>query len=440
MSELMTSGSAAASQPSTSGTGASAGGTQPSTGASGTGSGASAAPKSFKISYEDGDTPVEFSVDDTPASGAAPEGFKFESLDAIKDTHADLHKALKAELSKGTRYGKSFKSPEEAASIANRIGQLAERIGDGKGGLDAIESALGRQAALIEAAQNGDKATVESWFKSNPEGMGEFVTHALENLSKTDEKLASSIEGRAFVKALTQKDIYGQSALDALNALYSQVADKPEAKKLLDRVAATVNQVNQAAGYKPDNTARVQASLAKREAALFNKQVDLAADEVVRPAAGRALSALTAEMKGLSSEERSEMREFLTQEFYRQLAKDNGIKAKYNELIKNKDQDGIVSLLKANRSKIMNEAAKTLYRQKLMNRQAIKEEGANKGEPGAGGVAAAAGGKVTTHWTGKVHPERGPIANFDFERMNAEGIQALDRLFYIKGDKRLFSW
>ena len=133
------------------------------------------------------------------------------------------------------------------------------------------------------------------------------------------------------------------------------------------------------------------------------------------------------------------MRQFLVTEFYKQLAKDPTVKAKYHELVRNKDQAGIVALLKSQRAKVMGEAAKALYKAKLINRQAIKEEASSKQESTSGGVSAPRG-KTTVHWTGKVHPEKGPQANFDFARMSAEGIEALDRLFYVKGDDRLWSW
>ena len=394
--------------------------------------------KSFKISYEDGETPQEVSFEDSPAT-PHEDGFKFEHLDSIKDTHSDLYKSIKAELSAKSRYSKHFKSPEEAASTAERIGRIAEGLGNRESGLDGIEQALARQGQMIQAAQNGDKATVESWFKENPSGVSDFVTNALEVLPTVDPKLADSISGQAFVKSLTQKDIYGQSALDALNAMYGLVKDNPQAAKLLDRVAATVNQMGASAQYKPDNTAKVAASLDKREAALFSRQIDLSADEIVKPAASRALQALTADMKGISSEDRAEYRQFLVTEFYKQLAKNPEVKAKYNELVKTKDLAGITALLKQNRAKVMNEAAKQLYRTKLLNRAGIRDEGAAKAEPGAGGIGASAA-KQTARWAGKIHPEKGPQANFDYDRMNAEGIQALDRLFYVKGDKRLWSW
>ena len=396
------------------------------------------APKSFKIAYDDGETPTEVSFGDEVKS-EEPSGFKFESLDVLKDTHSDLYKSIKAEISRGSRYSKHFKTPEQAAEQAARVERLAERLGVKESGLDGVEAALNRQAQILEAAQNGDKGTIESWFKNNPEGMGDFITNALDHLPKADEKLHGAITGKAFVSALQQKDIYGQSALDALNALYKHVADKPEAAKLLERVAATVNQQYDGSSYKPDTAARQTAQLAKREAAVFAKQIDLAADEVVKPAASKALAALTAEMKGITADERREYRDFLTQEFYKQLAKDNNLKSKYHELVKAKDQEGIVALLKGSRSKVMNEAAKSLYRQKLINRKQVQDEAANKGEAHAGGIPANQG-KQTTHWTGKVHPERGPQANFDYDRMNAEGIQALDRMFYVKGDKRLWTW
>src|ERR1700675_685393 len=70
-------------------------------------------PTKFKFKFDDADPGSENEVDlsdikpegdETPAAG--DEGFKFESLDAIKESHADLYKAIKAEISKAQRYGK----------------------------------------------------------------------------------------------------------------------------------------------------------------------------------------------------------------------------------------------------------------------------------------------------------------------------------------------
>lgn len=437
MPELMT--SAVTTQNAAGTSAAVAGGTPP--GASDGG----APLKSFKVSYEDGEAPLEVSLEgdggETTDSGS--KSFNFQELEPLKGGDYDaLYKTLKAELSKGTRYAKHFKSPEDARDHLARIDRLAGERRDGKKGLDAVEARLRETGALIEGLQNGDKAVIEHLFAEAPEIVGDVLGHVTEILNKTDAKAGAALTAKAFVTALQQKDIYGQSALDALNAMYKFVEKAPELRPLLDRVAATVNGQSAASQYKPDTTARAartERQFKAREMGVFRREVDVAADDIVRPAAGRALSALTSEIKGLSAEERTEMRNFLVEEFYRQMGKDAGLKAQYQQFEKTGNKDGIIALVKANRSKFMNEAAKQLYRSKLLNREAIKGEAAAKNEAGAGGTPAG-GGKITVKWTGKVHPERGPMANFDFDRMNAEGIQALDRMFYVKGRKELFTW
>jgi len=196
----------------------------------GAGDGADATPKSVKINFgEEGEGQgIDFSFEDEPAAGGAEPEFKFEQLDAIKDSNPDLHKSLKAELSKGARFGKhgekiGVKTPEDFKGHVERIDKLVKNVGrrDGKVGLDAIESTIVELSQVIDKVSDGDPEIVGKWFKENPAGMQKLTEQAIENWQKTDAQGFSAHVSKNALAALTLKDGYGQSAVDALNALYT---------------------------------------------------------------------------------------------------------------------------------------------------------------------------------------------------------------------------
>ena len=404
-------------------------------------------PTKISFAFDEGGENTEFQLDDGTPETPGAQGFKFDQLDPLREgEHAELYKTLKAELSAKTRYAKHFKSPEELTGHMERLERITNFIGgraDGKTGLDAIESTVTELGSVLGKLQNGDPATVEKWFKDNPSGMTEMTANAFQHLQKVDPKLADAIASKSSGDFLMQKDASGQSAVDALNALYSAIpADRPELKALLERVAHSVNALYSKASYKPDQTniiTRQKTELAQRENKIWNQETDLQAGDVLRPAAGKALSALLTQLKREATpEERSEFRNALIADFYKEAGKDSAFVARLNELRKNQDRAGILSLVRENRAKFLQAAARNLYRTKLLNRAAVKDEAAGKSEA-TGGSAQPAGAKAV-RYTGKVHPEKGPMVDMDFARMSAEGIEALDRQFYIKGRKELFTW
>ena len=414
--------------------------------AGGSGSG-DPGPTKISFALDEGGENTEFQLDEGTPDTPESRGFKFDQLDPLREgEHAELYKTLKAELSAKTRYAKHFKSPEELSCHMERLDRITSFIGtraDGKTGLDAVESTVQELGSVLGKLQSGDPGIVEKWFKDNPSGMAEFTQHAISHLQKTDPKLYDALTSKAAGDFLMQKDASGQSAVDALNALYATVpVDNPQMKALLERVAHSVNELYGKAAYKPDQTniiTRQKTEVAAREQRVWNQETDLQAGDILRPAAGKALSALLTQLKrDATPEERSEFRNALIADFYKEAGKDSAFVSRLNELRKNNDRQGILDLVRTNRAKFLQAAARNLYRGKLLNRAAVKEEAAGKAEVGGGAPAAAKAQAVK--YTGKIHPERGPMVDMDFARMSEEGIEALDRKFYIKGRKELYQW
>ena len=418
----------------------------------GAGSGSST-PTKVSFSFDEGGEATEFELPGgeggEEGSPAAAADFKFEQLDAIREgEHAELYKTLKAELSAKSRFAKHFKNPEELAGHMERLGRLAESMGsrnDGKVGLDAIEATVRDLSATLGKVQSGDGATVAQWFKDNPEGMTTFTSEAMKHLETTEPKLAAAIRAQHAVSFLQQKDASGFSALDAFNAMYQALPEGEAGAKLrslLDRAAHSINELGNQASYKPDQTSFLDRQKKNNDATaarLWNKETDLAVEDVLRPSAGQVLSALLTKIaKDATPEERREWRAAMITDFYKEAGKDADFVSRLNALRKNGDRQGIVDLVKASRSKFLKEAAKNLYRSKLLNKAAIKKEASGQQDAASGSVNAPASKAV--RYTGKVHPEKGPMVDFDYARMNQEGIEAMDRKFYIKGRKELFTW
>ncbi|MFZ1007920.1 MAG: hypothetical protein WAN65_13855 [Candidatus Sulfotelmatobacter sp.] len=115
--------------------------TTPDTGSSGatdagTGTSTPSAPEKFAIDLGDG-KPFEIDFDDEGGSDDTDDGaeFKFRDLDAIKESHADLHKALLRRLSEHSRFANKFKSPEDLDAHLERVERLTGRTWAGRLGI-----------------------------------------------------------------------------------------------------------------------------------------------------------------------------------------------------------------------------------------------------------------------------------------------------------------
>lgn len=415
-------------------TGADSGASGADTGAQGAGSGSAPATKSSKFNFDlgDGGPPTEVDLGEgetvTEEGGGAAE-FKFADLDSIKDSNPDLYKSLKAELSKATRYSKfGLKSPEDYKSQSERI----NRLSDGKG-LDGIEETMSGLARELQGFRSGDVGT---WAKEAPEEFGMAAGKIVDEWGKTDPRGYVGHVAKAAMYALTQKDNYGQSAIDAFNAAYATADDKT--KHLLDRVAHTLDAINQNSQYVPDQTAVRDRQLSQREAAVWNQKVDVETTPLIRQACTKALNAaITQYGLELDADDRQAYLADMESKWYEAAKKNPRLLKDLDAAGKTKNITEIMSLVKANRQGLAVEALKDVYRTKLSKLKGnIRKEASSKTEASSGGSQSSG----ATPWTGKRDPRSGsPVADMDFSRMNADGIDAMSGTFYIKGRKELFS-
>jgi hypothetical protein len=448
-------GPAAGGTPGVSGAGAGPGNAGAGAGAgvgAGEGAGAGEAPKSLKISFGDGEQPVDFSLEDEAAAAPADAEFKFEQLDAIKESHAELHKTLKSELSKGTRFSKltGFKTPEDAKAHVDRVNNIATVLGctDGKQGMDAIETTLGELGNVLQGIGSGDKETISRIYKNNPDGLSAATVEMLNQWNAVDPKGAEQVRAQFAIDKFTAKDAAGVSAASALSQLYTLLKDNPAAKALLDRAAHTINELNDAAAYKPDpNIAleRGKKALATQEQQLWDKQTDMELQPSVRSYVRKGLNDLLAGLKKEYTPD--EVRAFVSklEKSWGEFAtKDSAFKEAMVAARLKTDRAAMVQLVKANGTKFATEALKALYKSDIYNKKAVREEASDNRE--ASGGSASGTGNSAVKWPGKRNGEGTPSNTdgsplaFDYARMREEGINAMDGVFYVKGDKRRFAF
>lgn len=389
--------------------------------------------KPSKVSFDLGDGLGVTEIDLGDGDESSPESgseFKFADLDTIKETHADLYKSLKAELSKATRYSKfGLKSPEDYKAQVERI----ERLSGGKG-LDGLESSVSHMAQELQNFRSGD---VTTWAKDAPEEFGFAAAKIADSWGAADPKGYIGHVAKAAIHAFTQKDSYGQSALDAFNAAYAATTD-PNTKKLLDRVAHTLDNINQNSQYVPDQTAVKERQLAQRENQVWNKTVDNETGTLVRTALSKALSAVAGDLQ-IDADDRQSYMADMESQWYEAAKADKKFCRALDAAGKAKDLEEIKSLVKANRQAFAAEAAKAIYRSRISKLKGnLKKEASSKVEAGGGGSPTPG----TVRWTGKIDARTGsPDADFDFARMKAEDPDMLwQHQFYIKGKKEKFSY
>lgn len=405
-------------------------------------------PTKFKFKFDDTDateTEVDFSDIKPEEAAATDAGFKFEQLDAIKESNPDLYKSLKAELSKAKRYGEfGLKSPEEYKTQSDRISNIATGLGrkDGSEGLDAIERTLTDLADAVTGFHSGNKDIIAKTFENNPNAAA-IADAVMENWAKTSPEAANAYWAKKAIGIMTEVDPAGMSAAKALTDLYGLVKDNKEAVALLQRAAYSINKINESAQWKPDPNLTVQqkdAEFAARDRALWVKETEIEVAPIVRNSLRKGLSALTSEMKrDLSPEERTEFLESLEKSFYTHASRDQEFGKRLNELEQARDREGIKKLINQAKGKYVTFALKDLYRSRFLNRTAIKQEAANKTEASGGGSASNAASNIV-QYTGKMK-HGAPDVAYDYDRMRAEDPDMLfNHQFYIRGRKEKFTW
>lgn len=362
----------------------------------GTGSSTSSTPEKFSIDLGDG-KPFDIDFEDELEAGGDDDAaeFKFRDLDAIKESHADLHKSLMRRLSEHSRFSSKFKSPEELDSHLERV----ERLSGGRG-LDALESTVNKMATELRSIRSGDPG---DWAKESPEEFSAAAQKFSDAWFQADPKASVAYLAKAAVSALIGKDSYGQSALDAFNAAYDATTE-PQTKKLLERVAHTFDAIVQNSKYEPDSTLLKSRQLETRETQVFKRESDgyttPKINAALREAFKQAGKKLGVDFKPTADEQKSYMADML-KGWEAAAGKNPRFMKALNAAYASKNHDEINALVDEYRAEFAADAAKSLYRTRLSKLKAnIRKEAGNKSEPGSGA------GTTTTaiKWTGGVDP------------------------------------
>lgn len=396
------------------------------------GGAAAAAPEKFSFDLGDG-KPYDIDFDDEVSSDDTDDGgeFKFADLDAIKDTHGELHKALKRRLSEHSRFSNKFKSPEALEQHLERI----ERLSGGRG-IENLESTVNHMATELQALKSGDPG---AWAKESPEEFSAAAAKFNDAWFAADSRAAVAHLAKAAVSALVSKDTYGQSALDAFNAAYDATTD-PNTRKLLERVAHTFDAIVQNSKYEPDSTLLKTRQLETRETQVFHKESDQRTTPKINGALREAFKAaakkLGDDFKPSADEQKSYLGDMM-KHWQATASKNPRFMKALNAAYAAKSQDDIDALVDEYRGEFATEAAKMVYRTRLSKIKGnIRKEAGSKAEPGAGAGTTSSAVK----WTGPIDTQTGaPKVEFDFARMRDEGVDAYNGEFYIKGKREKYT-
>jgi hypothetical protein len=375
----------------------------------------------------------KFDVDfgDEEESSDAPDEFKFEDLDKFKESDPDFYKSAKKRLSERERFAKKFKTPEELDAYTARIDTLS----NGKG-LDALENTIN---AIAEELQGWRQGKPGKWAEEAPEEFSAAAAEFDKAWMKADEKAWVANRAQAFMSALQAKDAGGQSALSALLSAVKQTTD-PQVKALLERTLFTIDAINQNSMYKPDSTALATRQVAQREAAVFSREVDQLTAPLVKSALRTALSKYATDRDlQMTADERASYMDDMEKSFYKYAQKNPRFMRDLTKANESKSLDDISDLVKEHRGDLAAEALKDIYRTRLSKlKENLKREASSKTENTTPGASTP---KNAVKWTGRLANNGMPEAQFDFQRMRAEGIDIMEtRSFFVKGDNKLYAF
>lgn len=414
------------------------GGGSPNSGA-GDGDGSPKVAEKYTIDLGDGAKPfeIDFDGDSVETEGGESAGeFKFEQLDAIKESHGDLHKTLKKLLSERSRFTQKFDSPEALEAHLARV----ERIAGGRD-LDALEQSVGNMNAEVQAWRTGE---VAEFAKTAPEEFSASASKIADQWANADPKAWVGYLAKAAVQSLVAKDSYGQSALDAFNIAYGLAEKSGDANltKALERVAHTFSGIVENSKFQPDTGKLRERQLQQREQQIFAKESDQRTGPLVSRALKESLKVaarkIDPNLKMTADEEKSYLAD-MEKNFYTQARQNPRFARLFKEAQQAKDLDAMDAVVKEYRTEFAANAAKAVYRTRLSKlKENIKKEAASKGEAGSGGTTAPGISK----WSGAVDQNTGaPKADFDYARMKAENPDMLfDHQFYVKGKKEKYVW
>lgn len=391
------------------------------------------------------DTQVEDSqVDDdfgTAEFDAEPEkpakSFVKDVQEALKD-NPQLFKQIKAQHFELNRFREMFKSTDEARKTVDRLESM--------GGLDAIEQESGEWATAWAGFQAGDPAVLDTWFAENPQGMAKLMPAALNKFRESHPEQWKHQMSSTFMATVSQSGM-----LQAIEGLYDlpELAESPQAKKLLDRISGVLREINGYATKAPEqDLAPAQKELNQRaeqlkqqENALYQKGVSAQITPLMNKSAEKALNAVLGQRR-IAPEARKDLLEDIRGEFARLSKADAEFQRNAKALLASSETDRFMRLCKSNFERNMPLAAKRVWRKYQgisggPERQQIRQEGQARRE--AGGSSAPT---TAVQHKGELNPK-----DIDWARMRehfggrdeADEAFAFGRKFFKKGDKNLYT-
>lgn len=357
-----------------------------------------------------------------------------EGLKAVKQAHYELRQYKAA----------GFKTPAEAKAFREGVESL--------GGLEAVTKDAGITKERLAQLHNGDDASLEWLMQEHAEGMTKLASGYLGRLAKSSPNVYAREMGKVFMATLRTAGDQGVSPLAAFNSLYDleSVKGDPQAQKLLKQIADTINAVDGAAKGSAEDAGggklneREQA-LKVQEHTVYLKDVNIRANPLVSSAAEQALSVAFKGLK-ISKESRAELLKDIKGTFNQLQKQDEVFQKNANDLLRARDTDKFLRVLKSAIQRNMARAAlreARKYKGLSGDTATRKAESQARVESSAGSVAATARVK----YSGPMRQGGPDPSVIDYAQMRSQyGRKGTDEMlgrreFLKKGDpKTVFFW
>lgn len=400
--------------------------------------------------------------DSASAEAGAPKSLK-EFVDKITNgLHSEdpnikhaAEKELKKVYSERQRYQAQFKTPEALRDFTEKVEVL--------GGLEGIEQEHEATNQFLEGWKSGDEATLSKWMEDNADGLAASMPKIANLWAKSDPQSWAHHMASTFMATWKDPGQQGVSALAAFNSLSKNtdlvaLAEKnPAVRDAFNRIAEVINAVDEntkqsaARDLSPEKQKLDQRekTLKQKEAQIADERLNSRIAPVMNTSAKRAIASVFKGRK-FTPEQQKELLADVVNEFSRMSKKDTEFQKNARALKAAGETEKFEKLCNARFERFMPLAARNIHRKYtgiggLSDAQKQQRQADGQGRRESGGGSTGGNSIRTTAPTTYAQTQE---IDWDMMAGMAKKHGAADkesmfqdkRLFYKKGDKRLYSF
>lgn len=291
---------------------------------------------------------------------------KSEEFKTLQTAKPEVAKAI-------TRLQQSLRTVSEALAPLGGLknAQQIAKVLEGVGGIESITEMQGRLAEIDEIdakLEAGDPAYITDIATNMPEQFQAMMPHALDKWSELNPEGFTQFIAQNVVGNLFSDDPDAPGIANMIARAYEQLADKPEAQKILKSVYGWCKAVRTQATTKPKVDAKPvagkidqrAADLDKRELQIFDRNASTQVESYSLPKMQSEIKRQFGDAK-IPQETIDDMLQSVTQEMTRRAIADKDFQRQVGQARGKKDEKRLVELSKAFADKNIPDVAKLIY-------------------------------------------------------------------------------